>query len=144
MPEEATGSKARRRESHRTWVELPRDLVAEVQRYAAGADVNMSNLWYHWVVQAAQLAARRGSAAKLPQALMHGSQRRMARGSLGPTRAVRWRQSKAEFERCRDLIDAAGSTVTAVLIAAAQAYVDAGGDVVAMSWPPNSGRSRAA
>lgn len=114
----------------RTWVELPVDLVDDLQRCAKRNGITVSELCYHWVAFAAWLAGHnRGHF--LPQ------EHRARPGTLGgKVRGVRFIQGAEEQQRFKAAIEAAGSSVSAVLRAAAQAYVEADGDVVTMNWPP--------
>lgn len=120
----------------RRQTELPDRLAAELSRLSSERDVHMSALIYGWLVSAARLADE-GYGHLLPQI------RRAQRGTIGATTTIRWRQSKHEYDEFRTLIKGAGSTVAAVLREAAQAYVAAGGDPVAMAWPPKSRGLRA-
>lgn len=129
--------------SHRTYVELPADLVAHLRAHAEFRGVTVSELCFHWVVTAARLA-HQGNGRLLPQVGLQGTQRRAERGSRDAVKVVRWLQGQDEWSRCRAEIQAAGSSVGAVLQQAAEEYVAVDGDVLAMTWPPKSALSRVA
>ncbi len=114
--------------SYRISVDLPDDLVADVKNQAKLDDTALEELWFHWLALAA-LLAHRGYGHLLPQG------RRAPRGTAGPVQKIRWRQGRERVERCRQEIEAAGSSISAVLREAGKAYVDARGDHLAMSWP---------
>jgi hypothetical protein len=113
-------------------VDLPRATANLVKELAEARGTTASALYYHWVLEAAQIA-RAGMGHLLPQ------QRRARRNSLGnDVITIHWAQGPEEYAACKALIDAAGSSVPTVLRRAGQAYVNAEGDAVAMSWPPKS------
>ena len=117
--------------SRRSYVELRADLLDQVKDMSDIKGVNMSTLFYLWLTQAAQLAYDgNGDLLPRPQKAVLGEGR--------PTRPVNWLQGADEYNRVRSAILTAGSSVSAVLQAAAQAYLDAGGDVLVMVWPPKS------
>ncbi len=117
------------RKRPRAWVDLPEQLVDDLHVVATEQGTNAAALCFHWVVEAARLAAR-GYGAHLPQ------ERRARRHSLGgAVKPVTWAQNPDDYRRCKALIDEAGSSVPAVLRHAVRRYLEAGGDVVAMTWP---------
>jgi hypothetical protein len=122
---------------HRTSVDLPSSLVDAVRQQALAHGTNVSNLFFHWATTAARLAVE-GQGHLLPQ--QHG----LRSDSLGDVREVRWLQSKEDYARYQALIMGAGSSMAAALQAAAEAYVEAGGDAVMMAWPPKSAYAAAA
>lgn len=128
---------------HRTYVEMPKGLVEQLHTLAEFRGTNTSSLCYLWFIEAARLADQ-GRGDLLPQVGVFRGLRRRDPGTLGPVKVVRWKQGQAEWDRLRALIDAAGSTVPAVLEVAAAAYIAAGGDVLAMAWPPKSAAAEAA
>lgn len=121
--------------SYRPRVELPAGLVERVNGYAELNGTNAAELYFHWLVTAGRLVCQ-GKGHLLPQVPMQGSLRRLPRGTLGEVRGVRPPVSKQEYERFASLFDAAGSTVPAVLIQAAEACDAAEGDLLRMEWPP--------
>ena len=81
------------------------------------------------VINAARLAAAGvRDPAILPPARGHQTWRRPVR--------VKWQQCDSEYDRCRDLIEGAGSSVPEVIRAGMQAYVDAGGSLLDMVVTP--------
>lgn len=121
----------------RSYVELRADLLGKVKNMSDERGVNMSTLCYMWLTQAAQLA-HAGYGDLLPQP------RKAPLGEGQPTRPVNWLQGAEEYARVRGAIVDAGSSVSAVLQAAAQAYLDADGDVLVTAWPPKSRYEEAA
>lgn len=116
------------RRKRRTWVELSSALLDELHRLAEENETSVPVLCYHWLTMAAWLAAH-GQGHLLPPG------RRARRGSLGETRPIQFPQSKTEYQRVKRAIEAAGSSVAAVLRTAGEAYVRSGGDIVTMGWP---------
>lgn len=122
---------------YRPQVPLPESLASRLHDAAEASGESVGELCFHWIITAARLA-QAGRGHLLPQ------QRRAPRGSVGPVRTVRWKQSADRFHECRDLIVAAGSSVPAVLREAAEAYLAAGNDAVMMAWPAKRAISKAA
>lgn len=97
---------------------------------------NMTAQWCHRqraiihgiVVQAAGLAL-----AGHPDPRLLPPKGTGASGSWRESVRVKWIQCDVEYGRCVDLIEGAGSTVPLVIAAGMQAYIEAGGDVVAMT-----------
>lgn len=121
----------------RPYVELPVPLVDDLRHQAEANGTTVAALCFHWVITAARFA-QQGYGHRLPQ------ERRARRGTLGETREVRWPQGRESYSACQALIAGAGSSVAAVLRTAGLAYVEAGGDVVMMAWPPKSALAEAA
>lgn len=132
-----TTTTARPNLKYRPRVELSADLVERMGEHAERNGTTVAELYFHWLITAGRMVCQ-GRGHLLPQVPMYGSQRRLARGTLGPIRVVRWAQSKQEYDRCASLVDAAGSSVPAVLLAAAKACDAAQGDLLRMEWPPHS------
>jgi hypothetical protein len=126
-----------RRTLRRQSVDLPADLAESLTALAKEAGTNRSTLLYGWFVLGARLAAE-GNGNLLPRAVRERH--------AAPVRRVHvyWPQADDEHARCAAQIRGAGSSPTAVLRAAGYAYVAAGGDPLAMEWPPKSGLYRAA
>lgn len=122
----------------RVAVDLPTELGAAVSACADARGDVVAHLWVHWTLVAARMAEE-GLGHLLPQ------QRRLRRTTppidMTP---VFWTQGREEYLRRKALIEGAGSSVPAVLREAAEAYVAAGGDAVAMRWPPKSAAQTAA
>ena len=116
---------------YRPNVDLPTQLVADIAAAADAAGTTSSALYYHWIVEAARMSSR-GYGNLLPQ------ERRAPRGTIGAVEQARWLQSRDDYRRCKELIEAAGSSVAAVLRHAGQRYLEAGGDAVLMTWPSKS------
>jgi hypothetical protein len=127
-----------RKRSHRIWLELPASLMERVGRRADANEVNTSDLFYKWVTEAAQLA-HRGYGHLLPE-----RPPRARKGERGEISIARWKQGKDEYARCRSLIEAAGSSISTVLNEAGDRYDEAGGDIAAMDWPPQTDTPEAA
>ena len=121
---------------YRPSVDLPVELIARVNACAEANGTSTAELIYSWVITASRLAYReRGHLLPLVPRI-HAGVRRAEHGTRGEVHEVRWLQSKENVGRCRELIHGAGSTLPAVLKAAAEAYLAADGDEVAMRWPP--------
>jgi len=122
---------------YRPQVPLPESLVSRLAEAADSNGESVGELCYHWIITAARLV-QAGKGRRLPQ------QHRAPRGTVGPVRTVRWKQSADQFHKCRDLITGAGSSVPAVLREAGEAYLAAGNDAVMMAWPGKRAISKAA
>lgn len=118
-------------------VELQAALVDDVHELAVANGTTVGALFFHWVVTAARIA-NQGQGQRLPQ------ERRARRHSIGEAKNTHWPQGRDSYVKCRTAIAGAGSSVAAVLRTAGLAYVEAGGDVVTMAWPPKSGLAVAA
>ena len=108
---------------------LPRDLRGEITRLARGHRHSLSAYWQLASADAAAQAllwtqAGKPGSSPLPVALSWSD-------VADPTE-IRWTQRRAEELEHATLIKAGESSRTAVLVAAAQAYVAAGGDMVAL------------
>lgn len=132
-----TTATARLNRKYRPRVEISADMVERIGEYAELNGTTVAELYFHWVITAAQMVVR-GRGHLLPQVPMQGSIRRLPRGTLGPIQVARWPQSKEKYDECASLIRAAGSSVPAVLMAAAKACDAAGGNLPRMEWPPHS------
>lgn len=118
----------------RAWrpqVDLQESLAVPFSATALRNGTNASTLAYKFVCDGARLAAQ-GYGHLLPEAAA-------PRGSVGPrTKAIRWKQGRAEFEGCRYWIESVGSSVVACVRVGALEYLDADGNIVEMNWPPKS------
>lgn len=113
---------------NRISVYLPETLIVDVLVCAARNETTLVELCFHWLATAARLA-HKGYGHLLPQ------EKRARRNTLGELHPVKWPQSQAEYERWRSEIEAAGSSVPAVLREACASYVASGGDHLGMDWP---------
>jgi hypothetical protein len=114
---------------YRATVDLPVDLLEQLNAtIARRGGPTVACLLYGWIVSAARIA-RMGNGNLLPPG------GRSRRGSVGPVLAAAWTQGRSEYEDCARALDTAGSSVTAVLRAAARQYVACAGDPLAMAWP---------
>lgn len=111
-------------------MELQEDLLGELNHTcdARGGGPTVSCLIYFWILSAARLA-RTGHGRLLPPA------QRARRGTRGPVKAIHWTQPRHEYDACAREIRAAGSSISAVVRAAARLYVDCAGDALRMPWP---------
>jgi hypothetical protein len=119
----------------RAQVDLPGDLVDRVAVHAERLGVTATLLWFSWLSQALWLV-HQGRGHLLPRVPVQGSLRRLPAGSLGVKRGVGWVMSSAEYGRLSLVLDGAGTTVPAVLVAAGEAFCAVGGDLARMEWPP--------
>lgn len=113
----------------RQQVQLPRDLHTRFAALCERNGVTAATLLYGWYTTAAHAAAH-GQGHLLPRG------GRPRRGSVGEVVGVPWRQGRAEYERCRRWLAAAGTDPTTVLRAAVQTFVAVDGDILATAWPP--------
>lgn len=120
----------------RTEVSIPSELAQRFVEIADGHKHQHSTLLYGWFKEAAQLAAA-GLGAELPPDPGRQS------GGVAVERMF-FKQSKAEHAQWSSLLKDAGSSLRAVETAAMSAYVEAGGDLLAMTWPPFRARVTAA
>ena len=116
-------------------VDLEEDLVTRLYEKTKANGDKVPDLARGWVITAARLAYR-SQGRLLPK--RRPTRDRAPRGEATPKAKLRWSQSDAQYAWCKQLIDDAGSSLTDVLREAVQAYLDADGDVVAMTWPPKS------
>lgn len=101
-------------------VRLPRDLHAQLLAIAQRRGHVTSALLHGWLVDAARTAR---SGGELPEP------RPVPGASDGVD--VRWTQNADEYRACADAINAAGSTVSAVLRTAIARYIASDGDLLA-------------
>lgn len=112
----------------RTEVSIPRDLALRFVEIADGHNHQLSTLLYGWFRDAAQLViAGKGD-------LLPSDPGRQSKPE--PMERIFFKQGKSEFDRWSELLRGAGSSLRACETAAATAYVEASGDLLAMSWPP--------
>jgi hypothetical protein len=121
----------------RPYSELPEDLHARLVERTEEQREEMGYLFFHWVVTAAAMADA-GFGHLLPQ------ERKAVWGTLGGKgKAVRWKQNPDAYARCKASIDAAGSSVPAVLRQATQRYLtDRFQESAVTSWPFKSALQR--
>jgi hypothetical protein len=112
----------------RTPVALPSDLAISFVATADARKHQLSTLLYGWFRDAVLLVIA-GKGDLLPQ-------KPGRRAKAKPMQRIFFKQGKGEFDQWTALLEGAGSSLSAVETAAVSAYVDAGGDQLAMSWPP--------
>lgn len=133
-PEPATAS-SRLNKKYRPVAEISAARADRTDEYIELNGITASGLYLHWILTAARMVID-GRGHQLPQVPMQGSIRRLPRGTLGEVRGIRWPQKKERYDECAKLIEAAGSSVPAVLMAATEALDAAGGNLLRMKWPP--------
>lgn len=117
-----------------TWKGLQEVWLAQdkADAFKAKADeqgANTGYLLHFFVVQGARLA-QAGFGGRLPAAA------RAPRGTGPDLVKMRWRQGVEEHSLCVELIEAAGSSVTAVARDGVDRYLKPGVNVVTMRWAP--------
>lgn len=120
---------------YRPQVEISETRADRTDEYIELNGTTGSELYFHWVVTAARMVVE-GRGHQLPQLPLQGSIRRLPRGTLGAVKGVRFTLKKERYDECAKLIEAAGSSVPAVLMAATEAFDAAGGNLLRMKWPP--------
>lgn len=107
---------------------LPQALDDDLERYLGAAK---ATVLYHLFVNAVR---------DIEAGLVEPPPRRTARrGERGPTVQVRWAQPAEEWAQCKRILEAAETSVAAVLERAVRAYVAAEGNILRMPRP--AGRS---
>ena len=106
---------------------LPRDLGLRFKAKVKSDGVLESYYIYGWLWRAT-IQAKQGRGHLLPPAVAE-------RGTVGPTIQVRWTQGEDQYQEFIHWIeDVAGSSLTAVIRAAAVQFVEVG-SLLDMPWP---------